>query len=784
MVTATARPKRIAFLVDPDNPAAESLVDAMVQHGIERWGGAYYPIVATDGTNVSADSWRVLDAVDPDVVCAVTPIANDLCKKIAHLVSPGAIERLDDRQREHLGPWIGSQTMSALDTDDIPRYLVTAQPWGIPHRFLYLKDTVTPNPTVRSFALRNFGLLRETISTKQAFEGLPVEGIALEKTDVGALLDSFVQFHGRTTTPKDISLFSATRPYSPEYDQFAQGFHLVVGDSVRDLLYAWNRKLMSEGWIGRDVLWLPTSLADDPTLLALVGKWIAHEYLNNQDRRGFVLSYSADEALLQRVATAVGKTAWMHFGTMLLPPDRFPFPETRAAWYGVFRDGPPRRTAQIPLVNDAGLLSFPVPYFLTSRRGQGDGWMVDLDIEYHLDPPRYSNRSDSWRLPKRPALGREFAESTGLARIVNGGLPSVEVKRGDQHIRLRIPSKRTVLHALLQPPHTDTPGAPAKARFSYFETSEQGRRLAGIIGLFGSLDHAGRTFDDAYWRSVFLQLAGVAPNQSKSQVTRVERLLEEVAQGPGLGTPEARKTLANRIVAQIAYFSSATPSMAAGEFRQRFYEMRSQDREHTDIAEGEAFEHVKAREVEAFLEGGILVQGVSLSCPRCGKEEWRITDALSSEIRCDGCLQTFAFPPSPQWRFRLNGLIMNGITKAGVLAVLHTLLQQGQFARDLFFYLPCQSLYEDYEGDPYTDLDLMAIKDGKVIIGEVKSSPEAFREKDFVKLRSVADEIRPDVLVLAATGSDWPAEVIGAAEELRQSLGLSGVAVETLLLTW
>src|SRR5207247_586712 len=101
---------------------------------------------------------------------------------------------------------------------------------------------------------------------------------------------------------------------------------------------------------------------------------------------------------------------------------------------------------QIALHEDSGLVSISVPRFVTQRHAQGsDGWMVDLDIEYHLDPARYVNKSDLWRLPKNAALGRDFVDAGRLARIDARGLPCVEVKPVDQTLRLKIPSKRTVM---------------------------------------------------------------------------------------------------------------------------------------------------------------------------------------------------------------------------------------------------------------------------------------------------------------------------------------------------
>jgi hypothetical protein len=261
-------------------------------------------------------------------------------------------------------------------------------------------------------------------------------------------------------------------------------------------------------------------------------------------------------------------------------------------------------------------------------------------------------------------------------------------------------------------------------------------------------------------------------------------MLAQAALATGIGTPEARGALARRMVARLSYFSRPTPSVTWSELQQRFSEIKRADTEHSSIADNESFDELKAQEIGDFVEGGILVQGVSLRCDHCGKEAWWVTNALSTEVRCDGCLRGFAFPPNPTWRFRLNSLIRNGITKVGVLALLHALLQKSRFARDLFLYLPCQTLFENYGGDPYTDLDLISLRDGKVIIGEVKSSTEGFRETNFAKLRSVTEEVRPDVLVIAATGTAWPPDVTLELEALRSSLEPIGVAVETLLLPW
>src|ERR1041385_20967 len=356
-VSTTSRPKRVAFLVDLDHASAGAWVDDIIEASIQRWGGGYYPIVHTNGQELPTDGWRILRAIDPDVICSITSIEDRLCQRIAEDLAPALIERLDDRQREHIRGWIIGHRLSGLDVSDLPRHVASLQPWGIPHRFLYLHETVDQDATVRSFALRNFGTLRETISTKQAFEGLVTEKIGLGEVDARRVLEVFTQFHGRMTTLRDLSTAAAHRPYSLEYDGFAQSVHLIVGDSTRDVVFAWNRRLMSEEWMGHDLLWIPPSLANDEQFIGSVGKWIAHEYWHSQDKRGFVVSYSADQALLERVAKSVSKNSWVPFSVKSFQSAEHPFPATQLPADGLLRESPPRRTEQIALSGEAGLLS-------------------------------------------------------------------------------------------------------------------------------------------------------------------------------------------------------------------------------------------------------------------------------------------------------------------------------------------------------------------------------------------------------------------------------------------
>ena len=88
------------------------------------------------------------------------------------------------------------------------------------------------------------------------------------------------------------------------------------------------------------------------------------------------------------------------------------------------------------------------------------------------------------------------------------------------------------------------------------------------------------------------------------------------------------------------------------------------------------------------------------------------------------------------------------------------------------------------EGHRYSDLDILVITEGRISIGEVKSDPKGFKEEHFTKLRTIASELRPDELVVAAVGTAWPPHVNEQIISLSQDLAKVDVVVTPLLLQW
>ena len=96
-------------------------------------------------------------------------------------------------------------------------------------------------------------------------------------------------------------------------------------------------------------------------------------------------------------------------------------------------------------------------------------------------------------------------------------------------------------------------------------------------------------------------------------------------------------------------------------------------------------------------------------------------------MTCRGCLSTFPLPADPEWAYAVNTLCRNAVRYQGMLPVIQALAQLEDFPpRAMFVWFPCQNAYEDTEGkEPLTDLDIVCFREGKFVIGQVKSDPAA-----------------------------------------------------------
>lgn len=163
--------------------------------------------------------------------------------------------------------------------------------------------------------------------------------------------------------------------------------------------------------------------------------------------------------------------------------------------------------------------------------------------------------------------------------------------------------------------------------------------------------------------------------------------------------------------------------------------------------------------LKTLCELSVFLQGFKIKCPRCSSISWYHLKEVSNKVSCKGCLENFSMPIESSFYYKLNDLIKNNIFQSrtqrdGNLAVIRTLISLGSRNSHYSFEYNSQlNLYNDHHSKkPDNEIDIIALVDGKLIIGEAKHHSNEFSSNGHKSLKSlieVTKYILPDKVILS-----------------------------------
>jgi hypothetical protein len=157
--------------------------------------------------------------------------------------------------------------------------------------------------------------------------------------------------------------------------------------------------------------------------------------------------------------------------------------------------------------------------------------------------------------------------------------------------------------------------------------------------------------------------------------------------------------------------------------------------------------------LQSLCSSGIFAQGYQWSCKKCGHKNWVSVDRLTLTLECNVCRNKTQVPVNFDWSFYLNEFFSASIREHGILPVIWALGMINRQSKDSFFFSPQLDLFASYpeskKSKPSEEVDLVCISDGKLIIGEVKSSVRDFNDKEVTKLINLAKALHPDTIFIA-----------------------------------
>ena len=622
----------------------------------------------------------------------------------------------------------------------------------------------------------------------RSFEG---ELRAIEKkvhlvTDRKSLADALLELshtHGIVFRDQACALPNTER--ESDEDEWAAFFEVIVGDTLKDIVYFWNRPLLVERWKREFInhMWLPTDLAKDTDMEDALCAWIARvESLGGKAPRTVrFVSFSLEERELGDIASRFhenlhARNLNVSTATDCLEEPQIPNFRPENPFFSI-GNGMDIHRAQ----GNEGILELTNPKEVAIYpKGH---WMVDFYMEFTHD--KYGNHEDIikkskgsslfWRFPNRNHLTRYMFNRH--SRVKQNGFPSVMMQKGEKVLRFTLEDAESVVASLFwssnYPAHEHDPRTQLATSplYNSTEVSDKGKYLQGVLELFGNLTLANHILSNPYWRAMFDALSKNAGAEQHAHEAVANKLTKLIRQEKSLTDQslDAIQSITAHIVNESKKLDLKQKEFPFDAFVQEAKYWQKKYMEHMGPSEedmkGFRFEDVRDALVP-LTRRNIVQIGIRPRCPSCGTASWHHVDDISQHLTCQGCRVQFPLHPELTWHYRLNELIHAAHALHGTTPVIMILGQLLEESKTSFLFSPNLNLLTKPQNesskrlDKTAEVDIACIQDGKFIIGEVKQSASLFRKKDFDAIASIAERTKPDIVLFSCMDSQQPAPKI------------------------
>ncbi len=376
-------------------------------------------------------------------------------------------------------------------------------------------------------------------------------------------------------------------------------------------------------------------------------------------------------------------------------------------------------------------------------------WTIDIEMN-QLNKPG----TKSLQFPLTTDIRYIVGEANGrINRRRNISFFVHNQQNDSRTVKMNIPDFNLLLHQLIK--HPIFQGIVSDTKYIEIGPHDSSNRMNSFIRTFNSdFNIIDNFFKDKFWVDIFDDLC-------KS----------EKAAGDSISFPEILKRCIKIYEENVAPLSQKEESLANAE----------------NLSLG------LQRILKTLCELGVFLQGFKLKCSHCSSIFWYHLKEANSKINCKGCLEDFNMPVEVPFSYKLNDLIKNNIFQSktqrdGNLTVIRTLIHLGLRSHRSFEYSHQLNLYDDYRTrKPANEIDVVALVDGKLVIGEAKHNSKEFganSNKSLNSLIEVAKDIRPDKLILSCY-TDEHDRLENAGKYLKHHFKHKDYApkIETLLLS-
>jgi len=469
-----------------------------------------------------------------------------------------------------------------------------------------------------------------------------------------------------------------------------------------DLLYFWNRKLYSCKTVIYITIEQLEILKEDKSFASVLYDICKENYK--------IVSMSLSPQEVLDIIENVFKPMKLAVRFSCTAVNSFPFSIMNDTGFKLI--GSQEEITDQLLLSEKGLFHLPKLSFTDKVNYYPQKWAVDIEI----------SRIESYT---KPMLRFPYTTNTGfIFKAIPGRITkkrNITLYRNGNStstIEVSIPYTGEIIHQLITAPVIN--GRAQETSLRAIRFNDSGNKLAAFIKAFKNNFHdIDEFFTDIFWVETFEYL--ITNNKQAGDAINFRQLKER----------------------------------CIDKLKEKGITLKDKD---------ESFENEENLEsglkatIERLCSYQVFFKGFNLKCPTCSSTFWYHINDIGESIKCKGCLSELTIPVESNFYYKLNDLIKNNIFNTknhrdGNLTVIRTLISIKNQSKIDFAYLPQIDILKNYRNSkPYTDLDIVCIADGKLVIGEAKHTSDAFFEKNsrcLDTLAAIAMEIFPDTIVLS-----------------------------------
>jgi hypothetical protein len=788
-ITAKARPLRVAYAIE-DGLDVHKWLDAVFSECFGRHGGRQSLVVPLSDGETSELYIKWLDIFDPDILYLITydnvkatEFFNELLSPLSILGQERKREAPAEQPRIHLESR-GLTSLSWLPFLKVNSNIILARPERILDSYPQWHDDglITDNFGTLERSFDQFPLLREPNEFVRPFMLTPKDApdnrwlfrlLGEEVTDGYEALASFSR-GGQVTTLAYLSNFHC-KHLSIHSHPWLHSFNLVIGDTFIDRLSAWNSGLLYADSRAQPYksLRVPAESIQHAERIGYISKFIqANNWLgqNNGPAHITIRSSAIDEETLKPFLNQLRKITGSYVIFQNIKSIDDCCPATKNISYVQNTEWP---ETEVPIRDNVEFVPVPQPIQLQHTSNANPlysigEWMVDYRIDRINDNSPYANVRDTWLLPRRAQQVTPQFLNNKQARITTSGYISTSVNREIDQIEIKQPSDSDFFWMLIHEfPHFPYPDLRSKRSFPIVykdsRPSDKGRYLQGVLGLFQSLYSAHRVLSSHFWRTQFARLAMPSEDQYPSLIVKLKKRLAPDGKYQ-VENEEQWERLARTVTSQVGDLRlpkyKVTLKNLLHDWRKELSAAIDADKNLVKQKEqqmADSDSKLKSSLLD-LCSLGIFHQGYEWTCRHCSYTNWNSIDNLKSVISCQVCKNKHNVPVDMTLDFRLNKFMATCLREHGTLPVILALGALQDEARSSFVFSPQLELFLKRPQSRSTpsdrELDILCVVDGKIVLGEVKTSVTQIDRAEIDALVAVATDLKPDIIILAALEGD------------------------------